>query len=92
VNEAQHFTDRRKKQPRSRAEIVIAVAAVLGVLVSVLTGIRAFYVNEYRIDILEVTVRETRTDIKEAKTAVVELDRSVQRLIGAADKHGWTKH
>lgn len=86
------FVDRRRKTTqRSMAEVLTVVGIFVSVAVSVFTGIRAFYVNEYRIDILESNVKETRMDIKETKNAVQELDRSVQRLVGAAAKQGWVK-
>ena len=69
---------------RSISEIIIAIAAVLSVFISLFTGIRAFYVNEYRIDVLEIALKDTRIDIKEARNDIQELDKSVQRLLGAA--------
>ena len=81
--------DRRKRAARSWPEIVIAIGVVVTMVISLFTGLRAFYVNEYRIDILESSVKETRNDIKEARSDVRELDRSVQKLLGAAEKHGW---
>jgi len=87
-----HFIERRKKPwGRSASEIVIAIAAVVGLLVSVFTGVRAFMVNEYRIDVLELTVKETKSEVKEARNEIQDLDRSVQRLVGAATKQGWVE-
>lgn len=83
------FVDRRKAVKRSFPEVIIAVAAVVGLIISMFTGLRAFYVNEYRVDLLEANVKEVRADVKEARTDIKELDRSVQRLVGTVIKNGW---
>jgi hypothetical protein len=83
----ERFIERRKKPwGRSGAELIIAVSAVTGLLISVFTGVRAFYVNEYRIDQMEGSIREVRIDIKQARTDIQDMDRSVQRLVGAATR------
>lgn len=90
MDETRTFVERRKKPwGRSAAEIVVAIAAVFGLLVSIFTGVRAFYVNEYRIEVLERGVGEARTEMKEARADIRDLDRNVQRLVGAATKSGW---
>jgi hypothetical protein len=87
----ERFIERRKKPwGRSAAEVIIALSAVFGLLVSLFTGVRAFYVNEYRIDQLESSVREARIDVKQARTDIQDLDRSVQRLVGAATRQPFT--
>lgn len=90
ANGVERFIERRKKPwGRSAAEYIVALAAVFGLMVSLFTGVRAFYVNEYRIDILENSVRDVRVEVKEARGEIQDLDRSVQRLVGAATKQGW---
>jgi len=87
---SENFIERRKKPwGRSASEVVIAIAAVIGLGISLFTGIRAFYVNEYRIDVMEQAVKDARFEIKDARNDIKEMDRSVQRLVGAATKQGW---
>ncbi len=87
----EHFVERRKKPwGRSAAEIVIAIAAVIGMAISIFTGVRAFYVNEYRIDQLEGAVKDVRSDVKDARADIKDMNRSVDRLVGAASNNGWT--
>jgi len=90
MSDGQQFIDRRRKSTgRSISEVIIAITALAGLAVSIFTGVRAFYVNEYRINILESNVQETRVDVKNLRGDVQELDRSVQRLVGAAIKGEW---
>ena len=83
------MSDELRPVGRSIAEIVIAVSAMIGLALSLFTGIRAFYVNEYRIDVLEQAVKASREDVKDVRNDIKELDRGVQRLVGAATKNGW---
>lgn len=73
---------------RSNAEIVIATAAIIGLMVSFFTGIRAYYVNEYRIDLTEKQLNELRTEFKKVRDDLQEVDHNVQRLLGMAIKDG----
>lgn len=73
---------------RSNAEIVVAVAAIIGLMVSFFTGIRAYYVNEYRIDLTEKQLNELRIEVKTAREDIREVDHNVQRLLGIVIKEG----
>lgn len=78
--------DNNNNRKRSNAEIVIATAAIIGLMVSFFTGIRAYYVNEYRIDLTEKQLNELRVEMKKVRDDLQEVDHSVQRLLGLVIK------